>query len=106
MVRFEERMERERWDPWATEYLDYALLKRRVKEAAAYKESGRKELVAALTNVFQGLFDNEVEKVRLLQARQAPRLGSSGLRTGRQQAGDVPEPHLVPQDLVVGATHA
>ena len=62
MVQFEARLERERWDPWADQYLDYSLLKRRIKDAAKHSEEARKELIAALTNVFQGLFDNEVEK--------------------------------------------
>ena len=53
MVRFEARMERERWEPWAGEYLDYALLKRRIKDASIYRDAARKELVDALTNVFQ-----------------------------------------------------
>lgn len=68
MVQFEARMDRERHDPWGSKYLDYALLKRRIKDASSYTDDGRKELVAALTNVFQGLFDNEVEKVRSLVA--------------------------------------
>lgn len=68
MVQFEERIKRERWDAWKDAYLDYAILKRRVKDAASYQDASRKELVAALTNVFQGLFDNEIEKVS--QARR------------------------------------
>ena len=62
MVRFAARLQREQFRPWASHYLDYALLKRRIKDASTYKEASRKELVTALTNVFQGLFDNEVEK--------------------------------------------
>ena len=80
MVQFEARMERERWEPWASEYLDYALLKRRIKDASAYKDDARKELVMALTNVFQGLFDNEVEKV-------GDRAGVSAFATQSQPGG-------------------
>ena len=59
------RIERERHGPWATEYLDYALLKRKISDAAALRrrENTKPELVSAMTTVFQGLFDHELEKV-------------------------------------------
>lgn len=63
MVQFEHRLARERGELWTGQYLDYSLLKRRIKEATAYKDQSRNQLVDALTVVFIGLFDNEVEKV-------------------------------------------
>ena len=60
------RIERERRGEWATEYLDYALLKRKISDASALRkrENVKPELVNAMTTVFQGLFDHELEKVR------------------------------------------
>ena len=44
---------------------DYSLLKRRINEAAAMRkrQNAKAEVVTAMTTVFQGLFDHELEKV-------------------------------------------
>jgi len=45
MVNFGTRLSREKWGPWSAEYIDYDLLKRKIKD------------------IFIGIFDEEVEKV-------------------------------------------
>lgn len=65
MVNFGTRLARERWAPWSAEYINYDLLKRKIKEIQdARSEGGQRQAAEiALKDIFIGLFDEEVEKV-------------------------------------------
>ena len=77
-MRFGERLAHERWVPWAGQYINFELLKRKIKECtraadAHDLEEGKDE--------FEREFDAEIEKVlpyrgwgRLMPCLQAPRM--------------------------------
>ncbi|KAK9838252.1 hypothetical protein WJX81_000293 [Elliptochloris bilobata] len=76
MVNFGMRLAREKWAPWAGEYIDYDLLKRKIQEILDARAEGGHRLAAegALKDVFIGLFDEEVEKVLQFFAGKAKEL--------------------------------
>ncbi len=65
MVNFGTRLSREKWGPWSAEYIDYDLLKRKIKDILEARAEGGQRLAAegALKDIFIGIFDEEVEKV-------------------------------------------
>ena len=65
MVNFGVRLAREKWAPWSAEYINYELLKRKIKEIIDGRaEVGQQSAAEGpLKDIFIGLFDEEVEKV-------------------------------------------
>jgi hypothetical protein len=65
MVNFGTRLSREKWGPWSAEYIDYDLLKRKIKDILEARAEGGQRSAAegALKDIFIGIFDEEVEKV-------------------------------------------
>ena len=66
MVNFGTRLARERWAPWSADYINYDLLKRKIKEILDARLEGgqRQDSETPLKDIFIGLFDEEVEKAR------------------------------------------
>ena len=60
MVHFGQRIARERWAPWLPHYLDYELLKRKLKAIQNASEQSEKD--EAIED-FQHTLDREIEKV-------------------------------------------
>lgn len=60
-MRFGERLARERWVPWATQYINFELLKRKIKEC---KNSGDARDLEEAKVEFQRELDAEITKVR------------------------------------------
>ncbi len=71
MVNFGMRLAREKWGPWSAEYIDYELLKRKIKEIIDARAEGGQQPAAegSLKDIFIGLFDEEVEKVHGLTSQ-------------------------------------
>ena len=89
-MRFGERLARERWVPWAANYFNYELLKRKLKAVMAAQEGQERE---DCKEDFAKALDAEIEKVNSLPvlscctstictAKQTERLfqGTSGER--------------------------
>lgn len=64
MVHFGQRLARERWAPWLSEYFDYDLLKRKLKAIQNASEQSEKE---AAIEEFQHALDREIEKVMVVE---------------------------------------
>jgi SPX domain protein involved in polyphosphate accumulation len=60
MVHFGQRIARERWAPWLQHYLDYELLKRKLKAIQIASEQSEKD---EAIEAFQHTLDREIEKV-------------------------------------------
>ena len=61
-MRFGERLARERWVPWAGQYINFELLKRKIKECTQAADAGDLE---EGRNEFERDLDAEIEKVLL-----------------------------------------
>ncbi len=61
-MRFGERLARERWVPWAAQYFNYELLKRKMKAVmVAQDDQGREDC----KEDFAKSLDAEIEKVQI-----------------------------------------
>lgn len=64
MVGFGEHLLKEQTDDWSGEYLDYEMLKRKLEEVLEQQSGGNDQIAQALRTILQGLFDQQIEKVR------------------------------------------
>ena len=63
MVAFGEHLKKEQTSTWAGNYVDYDLLKRKLKEVIQKQEANEPAVFNALRNILQGLLDSQIEKV-------------------------------------------
>ena len=70
-MRFGERLARERWIPWATHYINFELLKRKIKECKTAADAHDLEEARA---EFQRELDAEITKVGSSGAQHIKRL--------------------------------
>ena len=68
MVGFGDHLGRESHQPWASHYVNYEMLKRKLDEVVGSNQPDTQEVFTAQKHIFQGLCDSEIEKVHRMPA--------------------------------------